>query len=118
MQWAWKGCANGHHPVHPIVISRAGSMCEPARAGQASVPGLPTTHMWCLSAPAEQAIAAVQDHSDMDVALVKYRVAAVQTPNSPQLWNNVGERGGWHPTLPPLPGWQLPLKHTGQLTSP
>ena len=26
----------------------------------------------------------------MDVALVKYRVAAVQTPNSPQLWNNVG----------------------------
>ena len=26
----------------------------------------------------------------MDVALVKYRVAAVQTPNSPQLWNNIG----------------------------
>ena len=25
----------------------------------------------------------------MDVALVKYRVAAVQTPNSAQLWNNV-----------------------------
>mmetsp|Transcript_90623 Transcript_90623/g.245678 ORF Transcript_90623/g.245678 Transcript_90623/m.245678 type:complete len:436 (-) Transcript_90623:301-1608(-) len=32
----------------------------------------------------------IQDHSDMDVALVKYRVAAVQTPNSAQLWNNVG----------------------------
>ena len=32
----------------------------------------------------------VQDHHDMDVALVKYRVAAVQTPNSPQLWNNIG----------------------------
>jgi len=31
-----------------------------------------------------------QDHSDMDVALVKYRVAAVQTPNSAQLWNNIG----------------------------
>lgn len=28
----------------------------------------------------------------MDVALVKYRVAAVQTPNSPQLWNNIGTR--------------------------
>ena len=28
----------------------------------------------------------------MDVALVKYRVAAVQTPNSPQLWNNIGMR--------------------------
>ena len=32
----------------------------------------------------------MQDHRDMDVALVKYRVAAVQTPNSPQLWNNIG----------------------------
>jgi len=28
---------------------------------------------------------------DMDVALVKYRVAALQTPNSSQLWNNIGE---------------------------
>jgi Bardet-Biedl syndrome 4 protein len=26
----------------------------------------------------------------MDVALVKYRVAAVQIPNSAQLWNNIG----------------------------
>ncbi|KAJ9507015.1 hypothetical protein QJQ45_004689 [Haematococcus lacustris] len=26
----------------------------------------------------------------MDFALVKYRIAAVQTPNSPQLWNNIG----------------------------
>jgi len=32
----------------------------------------------------------IQDHSDMDVALVKYRVAAVQAPNSAQLWNNIG----------------------------
>jgi len=32
----------------------------------------------------------IQDHQDMDVALVKYRVAAVQTPNSAQLWNNIG----------------------------
>ena len=30
------------------------------------------------------------DQQDMDVALVKYRVAAVQTPNSAQLWNNIG----------------------------
>lgn len=28
-----------------------------------------------------------KDHSDMDVALIKYRVAAVHTPNSAQLWN-------------------------------
>ena len=28
--------------------------------------------------------------SDKDVALVKYRVAATQTPNSSQLWNNIG----------------------------
>jgi hypothetical protein len=26
----------------------------------------------------------------MDVALIKYRVAAVQTPNTSQLWNNIG----------------------------
>ena len=32
----------------------------------------------------------IQDHSDMDVALIKYRVAAVQTPNNAQLWNNIG----------------------------
>eukprot|EP00405_Crypthecodinium_cohnii_P034770 CAMPEP_0206533174 /NCGR_PEP_ID=MMETSP0325_2-20121206/4805_1 /ASSEMBLY_ACC=CAM_ASM_000347 /TAXON_ID=2866 /ORGANISM="Crypthecodinium cohnii, Strain Seligo" /LENGTH=430 /DNA_ID=CAMNT_0054029761 /DNA_START=28 /DNA_END=1317 /DNA_ORIENTATION=- len=32
----------------------------------------------------------IQDHSDMDVALIKYRVAAVHTPNSAQLWNNIG----------------------------
>lgn len=32
----------------------------------------------------------IQDHNDADVALVKYRVAALQTPNSPQLWNNIG----------------------------
>jgi Bardet-Biedl syndrome 4 protein len=32
----------------------------------------------------------LQDNQDMDVALVKYRVAAVQTPNSAQLWNNIG----------------------------
>lgn len=31
-----------------------------------------------------------QDHQDMDVALVKYRVAAVVCPTSPQLWNNIG----------------------------
>jgi len=32
----------------------------------------------------------IQDHDDMDVALVKYRVAATKTPNSPQLWSNIG----------------------------
>uniref|UniRef100_A0A7S1X3Q1 Bardet-Biedl syndrome 4 n=1 Tax=Tetraselmis chuii TaxID=63592 RepID=A0A7S1X3Q1_9CHLO len=32
----------------------------------------------------------IQDHSDMDVALIKYRVAAVAMPNSPQLWSNIG----------------------------
>ncbi|KAL3139806.1 Bardet-Biedl syndrome 4 protein [Trebouxia sp. C0009 RCD-2024] len=38
------------------------------------------------------AASVIQDHHDMDVALVKYRVAAVQMPNSPQLWNNIGMR--------------------------
>eukprot|EP00798_Chlamydomonas_sp_ICE-L_P026319 gene26319-17414_t len=32
----------------------------------------------------------IQDQLDMDSALVKYRISAVQTPNSPQLWNNIG----------------------------
>ena len=32
----------------------------------------------------------IQDHSDMDVALIKYRIAAIKTPNSAQLWNNIG----------------------------
>jgi Bardet-Biedl syndrome 4 protein len=32
----------------------------------------------------------IQDNQDMDVALVKYRVAVSQTPNSAQLWNNIG----------------------------
>lgn len=32
----------------------------------------------------------IQDNQDMDVALVKYRIAAVHTPNSAQLWNNIG----------------------------
>jgi len=32
----------------------------------------------------------IQDNQEMDTALIKYRVAAVQTPNSAQLWNNIG----------------------------
>ena len=32
----------------------------------------------------------IQENQDMDVALVKYRVAYLDTPNSPQLWNNIG----------------------------
>jgi len=32
----------------------------------------------------------IQDHNDMDAALIKYRIAAVHTPNSAQLWNNIG----------------------------
>jgi Bardet-Biedl syndrome 4 protein len=32
----------------------------------------------------------IQDHKDWDVALNKYRVAAVRTPHNPHLWNNIG----------------------------
>ena len=32
----------------------------------------------------------IQDNQDMDVALIKYRVAMTQSPNSCQLWNNIG----------------------------
>ena len=34
--------------------------------------------------------AMIQDHGDYDVALSKYRVAAAVSPESPQLWNNIG----------------------------
>lgn len=36
------------------------------------------------------AASVLQDHGDYDVALIKYRVAAAHSPNSAQLWNNVG----------------------------
>ena len=32
----------------------------------------------------------IQEHADLDTALLKDRVAAVVNPNSSQLWNNVG----------------------------
>ena len=32
----------------------------------------------------------LQLHGDYDVALVKYRIAAVETPESGPLWNNIG----------------------------
>ena len=32
----------------------------------------------------------MQDHQDNDTALIKYRISAQKTPNSAQLWNNVG----------------------------
>jgi len=32
----------------------------------------------------------LQLHGDFDVALIKYRIAAVETPESGPLWNNIG----------------------------
>lgn len=32
----------------------------------------------------------IQDHSDLDTAVSKYRVAAARSPSSAQLWNNIG----------------------------
>ena len=32
----------------------------------------------------------IQEHGDYDVALSKYRVAAMSSPECPQLWNNLG----------------------------
>ena len=32
----------------------------------------------------------IQERGDYDVALAKYRIAAAATPESPQLWNNIG----------------------------
>ena len=48
-------------------------------------------YVWCMCSQTILAAGSIiQDHSDMDVALVKYRVAAVVTPNTAQLWNNIG----------------------------
>ena len=32
----------------------------------------------------------IQDHGDFEVALTKYRISAIKTPNSAELWNNIG----------------------------
>lgn len=32
----------------------------------------------------------IQDKSDHDAALLKYRIAAVHNPDSAELWNNIG----------------------------
>jgi len=32
----------------------------------------------------------IQTFEDFDVALIKYRVTAVRTPESPEMWNNIG----------------------------
>ncbi|KAJ8302705.1 hypothetical protein KUTeg_019101 [Tegillarca granosa] len=44
------------------------------------------THVKAIMAAASM----MQTHGDFDVALNKYRIAAVSTPESPPLWNNVG----------------------------
>ena len=60
----------------------------------------------------------IQDHNDMDVALVKYRIAACQTPNSAQLWNNIGPSHHTHHTpvyTAPPPAALSPLADTTAL---
>ena len=57
-------------------------------------PPATSTNNVSLSLSPRQAILAagamIQDHGDYDVALSKYRVAAAVSPESPQLWNNIG----------------------------
>ena len=71
-----------HDPKNPKTILAAGSIIQ-VRCSAACRKSAHAAH-------GARARARAQDHSDMDVALVKYRVAAVQTPNSAQLWNNIG----------------------------
>ena len=71
------GNALTHDPKNAKTILAAGSIIQD-RTTPPSFGLTPTTNN--LSASFE-------DHSDMDVALIKYRVAAVHTPNSAQLWN-------------------------------
>jgi Bardet-Biedl syndrome 4 protein len=67
-------------------------MCvvQAAAAGQACTAGgaaaaHPPTNITPLAG-----LPLAQDAGDVDVALVKYRVAAAVTPRCPQLWNNIG----------------------------
>ena len=46
-----------------------------------------------IASPSQAILAAgsmIQGRGDYDVALAKYRIAAATTPESPQLWNNIG----------------------------
>ena len=71
--------------------------CYPFPLVLASVPFFhrpPATSTNTVSLSLRQAILAagamIQDHGDYDVALSKYRVAAAVSPESPQLWSNIG----------------------------
>ncbi len=48
------------------------------------------THNPKLSEAILAAGSMLQEKDDVDVALIKYRVAAIQRPNSPELWSNIG----------------------------
>lgn len=52
----------------------------------------------------------------MDVALVKYRVAAAVCPTSPQLWNNIGMCFFGKQVNQPLPSANI--KHAQQAPLP
>lgn len=82
------GNSLSHDPRNPKVRHALGGGMMPASA---ALMCRRATH--ALTRHQQTILAAgsiIQDHSDMDVALSKYRLAATLTPNSAQLWNNVG----------------------------
>ena len=84
-------------PVHYALSNSRAKAVFPIPLVLASVPFFhhpPATSTNNVSLSPRQAILAagamIQDHGDYDVALSKYRVAAAVSPESPQLWNNIG----------------------------
>jgi hypothetical protein len=73
-------------PARPRRRRRGAGGSPPARIARHLTAGNSLTHDPKNAKTILAAGSIIQDHSDMDVALIKYRVAAVQTPNSAQLW--------------------------------
>ncbi|XP_064398585.1 Bardet-Biedl syndrome 4 protein-like [Halichondria panicea] len=81
-----------HSPEDPDLLSTLGLLYLQSGATQKAFDCLgssltfdPTNSKAILAAGS-----LIQNHGDFDVALSKYRVGAVATPESPHLWNNIG----------------------------
>ncbi|XP_065913269.1 Bardet-Biedl syndrome 4 protein-like [Dysidea avara] len=83
--------AVSHSPENPEVLSTLGLLYleqgQPQKAFECLGSALtydPSNNKAILAAGCM-----MQTHGDYDVALSKYRVAAINSPESPQLWNNI-----------------------------
>ncbi|CAG9461157.1 unnamed protein product [Pedinophyceae sp. YPF-701] len=80
------------HPQHPELLTTLGLMHLRTNDNQRALQLLAQSLKLDPKNPRTVMAAAsiMQDHSDHDNALIKYRAAAQHSPNSPQVWNNIG----------------------------